>query len=477
MGVHANLTREIDEGPAGPRIGAFFDVDRTLIAGFSATEFLRDGLRSGLFGAREFADALVTATRFQLGQIGFSAFVAGTAGMLRGTSEAEFTLAGERLFRDRLAAGIYPESRALVDAHRRRGHTLAVVSAATRYQIEPLARDLGIDHVLCTRLRVRQGRFTGELVRPTCYGKGKARAARRLAAAAGVDLAQSYFYTDSDEDLPLLDVVGRPRPTNPNAPLARIAARRGWPARRFTSRGTPGVMDVVRTTLAIGSLVPSFALGLPTAVLDGGWRRAVNIATATWGELGTALAGIELQVTGEQHLWSHRPAVFIFNHQSGVDVLLLCKLLRRDMVGVAKQEMRRNPVFGPAFSLAGTVFIDRFNREKAIAALEPAIAALRQGLSLAIAPEGTRSPTPRLGRFKKGAFHLALAAQVPIVPIVFRNALDALPKHGVVVRPATVEVVVHRPIPTASWNPENLDGEIEAVHRLYRETLELSGAP
>jgi len=473
MGVHARLTREIDDGPSGPQIGALFDVDRTLIAGFSATEFLRDGLRSGLFGLRDFADALVTATRFQLGQIGFSAFVAGTAGMLRGASEADFAQVGERLFAEKLAAGIYPESRALVDAHRRRGHTLAVVSAATPYQIEPLARDLGITHVLCTRLRVRRGRFTGELQRPTCYGKGKARAARRLAREAGVDLSQSYFYTDSDEDLPLLDIVGRPRPTNPNAALARIAARRGWPTRRFTSRGTPGAMEILRTSLAIGSLLPSFALGLPAALLDGGWRRAVNIATTTWGELGTALAGVELQVTGEQHLWSHRPSVFIFNHQSGIDVLLLCKLLRRDMVGVAKQEMRTNPIFGPAFALAGTVFIDRFDREKAIAALEPAVDALRQGLSLAIAPEGTRSPTPRLGRFKKGAFHLAMAAKVPIVPIVFRNALDALPKHGVVVRPATVEVVVHPPIPTTSWTVDDLDREIEAVHRTYSETLGL----
>ena len=178
-------------------------------------------------------------------------------------------------------------------------------------------------------------------------------------------------------------------------------------------------------------------------------------------------------MTGEQHLWSHRPSVFIFNHQSGIDVLLLCKLLRRDMVGVAKQEMRTNPIFGPAFALAGTVFIDRFDREKAIAALEPAVDALRQGLSLAIAPEGTRSPTPRLGRFKKGAFHLAMAAKVPIVPIVFRNALDALPKHGVVVRPATVEVVVHPPIPTTSWTVDDLDREIEAVHRTYSETLGL----
>ena len=198
----------------------------------------------------------------------------------------------------------------------------------------------------------------------------------------------------------------------------------------------------------------------------------VNLAITAWGELGTALAGVHLAVRGEEHLWSHRPAVFVFNHQSAVDTILLCKLLRRDIVAVAKREVRRNPLFGPAFALAGTVFIDRFDRQRAIEALRPAIAALRAGTSLVIAPEGTRSATARLGPFKKGAFHMAMAARVPIVPIVFRNALDALPKHGLVIRPATVEVVVHPPIPTTDWTPDTLEERVADVRRLFVDTLE-----
>ena len=83
--------------------------------------------------------------------------------------------------------------------------------------------------------------------------------------------------------------------------------------------------------------------------------------------------------------------MFIFNHQSGLDMLLVCKLLRRDFVGIAKRELKSNPIFGPVLSLAGTVFVDRFNHERAVEALAPAIEALRHGLSLAIAPEGTDS--------------------------------------------------------------------------------------
>ena len=97
--------------------------------------------------------------------------------------------------------------------------------------------------------------------------------------------------------------------------------------------------------------------------------------------------------------------------------------------------------------------------------------ALRHGISLAIAPEGTRSTTPHPGPFKKGAFFMAMEAGVPIVPIVLRNTLDALPKHGIIVRPATIEVVVHPPIPTADWKPEDLDRHVEEIRQLYVDTL------
>src|SRR5262245_27242664 len=398
----------------------------------------------GRIGPAGLALTTVAGLRFQLGQLGFSGLLTEAAGLLKGESEATLQEVGERLYADSLASEVYPEARAIVRAHRRRNHTLAVVSSATRYQVEPLARDRGIEHVLCSRLEVSNGRFTGGIEPPLCYGEGKLEAARGLAASQGLDLAESFFYTDSDEDLPLLEQVGHPRPTNPNRRLAGIAARRGWPSRTFSSRGLPGPLDVLRTSLAVGSLVPSFMLGLPVGALEGSWRQVINLAATTFGELGSALAGIRVRVTGEEHLWSHRPAVFTFNHQSGLDMLILCKLLHRDFVVIAKQEIRRNPLFGPFFALAGTVFIDRADHTRAVHALEPAVQALREGLSIAIAPEGTRSTTGKLGRFKKGAFHMALAARRPTVPIVIHNALAALPKHGGVVRPATIDVVEHR---------------------------------
>jgi putative phosphoserine phosphatase / 1-acylglycerol-3-phosphate O-acyltransferase len=471
MTRYPELTREIDEAPPGPQVAAFFDLDRTLIAGFSAWNFAVDGVRSGRIGAPAILELLAAAASFELGTVGFSGFMTGTARTMRGLSEETFAEIGERIFTRELAADIYPEARAIVEAHRRRGHTVAVVSSATRYQVDPIANELGIEHVLASRLEVKDGLLTGEVLHPTCYGEGKAYYAHRLADSLGIDLDRSWFYTDSADDLALLDLVGNPRPTNPDKRLQQIAARRGWPARHFAGRGFPRLTEILRTGLALGSLIPSFLLGLPAALLTGDWQRAINLSAATWGELATVLAGVEVRVTGEEHLWSRRPAVFIFNHQSGLDMLLICRLLRRDFVGIAKKELKNNPIFGPAMSLAGTVFVDRFHHERAVEALAPAIEALRRGLSLAIAPEGTRSTTLHVGKFKKGAFFMAMAAGVPIVPIVLRNTLEALPKSWVVVRPATIDVVVLPPIETRDWTRDQLSARVSEVEALYRRTL------
>jgi putative phosphoserine phosphatase/1-acylglycerol-3-phosphate O-acyltransferase len=472
MALYAQITREIRSGPAGPQIAAFFDLDRTLLAGFSAFAFFQERLFSGRMSPRELVESVAAATSFSMGKIGFSGLVVAAAAAFRGLSESALMEFGEEIFEKQLAKQIYPESREIVRAHQDMGHSVAIVSSALPHQVEPVARALGIEHALCTRLEVKNGAFTGRVMKPTCYGEGKAFYGGELAQKLGCDLAQSYFYSDSHEDLPLFEIVGKPRPLNPDRTLSEIAKARGWPARSFRSRGRPGVAEVLRTGLTYWSILPSFLSGLPAAVLNGSRRDAVNVGMTTWGELGTALAGIELAVEGEEHLWAERPAVFIFNHQSGIDTLLLCKLLKRDVVPIGKQELRNTPLFGPIFAWSGMVFIDRGDPEKAVAALKPAVEALRSGLSIAIAPEGTRSSTTRIGRFKKGAFHLAMQAGVPIVPIVFRNAIDALPKHSLVIRPARVECVVHPPICTLDWQRGDLERQIERIRKLYVDTLE-----
>jgi putative phosphoserine phosphatase/1-acylglycerol-3-phosphate O-acyltransferase len=378
---------------------------------------------------------------------------------------------GERVFNQRLVTDIYPESRALVEAHQRMGHTVAIISSATHFQIDALARELGIENVLCTELEFVDGKFTGRVVRPACFREGKAKAGRDLAEEFDLDLGESYFYTDSSDDIPLLDIVGNPRLVNPDSELSQLASRNGWPVFRFASRGRPSWREVASLAASMGALGPAAMVGLPAAIASGSLRRGVDMMMSTYADLSNALTGVELQIEGEENLWSHRPGVFIFNHQSGLDPLLMARLIRRDVVGVAKHELKDTPVIGQMLQLAGTVFVERGDKAKSVESLKSAEDAVRHGLSIVIAPEGTRSATKKLGPFKKGAFRMAMATGVPIIPVVLKNALDALPRHAIVVRPATVEVVVCPPIPTDDWTLGNLNEKIAEIHDLYNEIL------
>ena len=132
MTLHASLTGAIDKGPSGPRIGAFFDLDRTLHRRLLGQRLRARADPLGKIDAVAMAQGIAAAARFQLGGIGFSGFVAETVGLLKGMPERELIEMGERLFEEDLATAIYPESRALVEAHQRKGHTVAVVSSALR---------------------------------------------------------------------------------------------------------------------------------------------------------------------------------------------------------------------------------------------------------------------------------------------------------------------------------------------------------
>ncbi|MEL6865137.1 MAG: 1-acylglycerol-3-phosphate O-acyltransferase, partial [Bacteroidota bacterium] len=275
----------------------------------------------------------------------------------------------------------------------------------------------------------------------------------------------------SAEDMPLLEIVGHPRPLNPDIKLSGIAFENGWPLYRFDEGNRNGILNILRTGLAAGTLVPAALRGITTGALSLSWRDGVNSMMATVGDLGAMMAGIQLLVKGEGNLWSHRPAVFTFNHQSSADLIIVAKLLRKDARAIAKKSLQYAPILGQLMMAAGIIFIDRGNREKAIEAMKPAVDALTEGTSIAIAPEGTRSVDYTLGRFKKGAFHLAMQAKVPIVPIVILNAHDAMPKGTNVFKPSVIEVVVLDPIATHHWKAEELDDRIREVRNAYLREL------
>jgi putative phosphoserine phosphatase/1-acylglycerol-3-phosphate O-acyltransferase len=467
------LLEDIEAAPDGPGIAAIFDFDGTIISGYSATSFIREQVRRGDLSPREFVELMRAMGSFGLGSLGFSGMMAVTAQFMRGIEEEAYLEVGEKLYREEIARLVYPESRALVKAHLAKGHTVAVISSATPYQVLPTARDLDVEHVLCTRLEVANGRFTGGVVRPTCFGKGKVDAAENLARERGADLEQSYFYSDSTDDQLLLERVGRPRALNPGRKLERLARANHWPVARFGSRGRPTVAEFVRSVAATGSLVTSFMAGLPIYALTGSRRDANNFSFSLFADTASALIGLDLRVKGEEHLWSDRPAVFVFNHQSKADVVIIAKLLRRDIAGIGKREIKEeNPLIGTVLEMGGVVLIDRANSRSAIEAISPLVDLMRdEGRSVVLAPEGTRTVSPRLAPFKKGAFHLAMQAGVPMVPIVIRNAGDVAPKGDFVFRAATVDVEVLPPIDTGDWRPETIDDHVREVRNLFARAL------
>jgi len=467
------LLQDIEASPEGPEITAVFDFDGTIIAGYSATVFIREQLRRGDVSPREFLEIVGAMTNFGLGNLGFSGMMAVNSQFMRGIDESTYYEVGEELYTRQIARRIYPESRALVNAHLARGHTVAIISSATPYQVEPAAADLGIAHVLCTKLEVVDGKFTGSVVSPTCFGQGKVDAAEELAAEVNGNLDDAFFYSDSTDDLLLLERVGHPCALNPSEKLERLAQQRHWPVARFGSRGRPSVAQFIRSVAATSSLVTSFIAGLPIYALTGSKRDSINFSFSLFADTASALIGLELDVKGEEHLWSHRPAVFVFNHQSKADVVIMARLLRRDIAGIGKQEIKsETPILGKVLEFGGVVFIDRKDGKSAIESIAPLVDAMRnEGKSVVLAPEGTRTVSPRLAPFKKGAFHIAMQAGVPMIPIVIRNAGDVAPKGDFVYRPGTVEVEVLPPVDTSTWTRETLDQHVAEVRNMFARSL------
>jgi len=464
MDLYSKVIKEVEASPSGPQVGAFFDFDGTIIYGYSATTYLREQLKRGDISPKQLIELTKTLAQFALGNMGFSAMMVETSSYLEGIEEKEYIEFGEMLYKKHIAKLIYPESRALIEAHLKKGHTVALISAATPYQVVPAARELGIEHVKCTHLEIVDGKFTGGVVKPTCYGMGKVDAAEQLVEKYDLDIQESYFYSDSDEDIQLLEYVGKPRPLNPNARLRRTASGRGWPVRDFNSRGKAGVKDLVRTVATQASMVSSAFAGVPIYAATGSLNKARNFSISMFADSACAIAGIELDIEGEEHLWSSRPAVFIFNHQSQADTIIMPSLLRRDIAGVGKKEIGDVPIIGTLMKLGGTVLIDRENSKSAREAMAPLVdVMLKEGRSICIAPEGTRSTSTNLGRFKKGAFHLAMQAGVPIVPVVIHNAIDVAPRGQFIIRPATVKVTVLPPVHTDKWKVRDIDKNIQKI--------------
>jgi putative phosphoserine phosphatase / 1-acylglycerol-3-phosphate O-acyltransferase len=215
-------------------VGAFFDMDNTVLRGSSGRLYLQYLRRRRLLSGPRWLAITWHVGLYMMGLRTFPQLMARLMSQVAGADESEAWRISELWFDEMLRGYIVEAARERIAWHRKQGHHVAIVSASTPYAVSLVARDLGLGNdYLATRLEVVSGRFTGRLIEPPCYGAGKVTLARAYSTAHNVDLAASYFYTDSHHDLPLLESVGYPVAVNPSRELKAIALERGWPLERF----------------------------------------------------------------------------------------------------------------------------------------------------------------------------------------------------------------------------------------------------
>lgn len=216
-------------------IAAFFDVDLTLLHVSSGSQWVSYLRRRGEVGLSMMLKAAFWTLQYKLAFLDMETVGRRLIADIEGDTESDMLQKCEAFIAHHILPFVAPDGRKTVAWHRSQGHVPVLLTSATQYVAEPLARELGIDHVLCTRLLVdpSSGVFTGHAERPMCYGEGKVVYAERFAEQHGCDLQQSYFYTDSYSDLPMLQRVGNPQVINPDTRLRRHARKSGWPIARW----------------------------------------------------------------------------------------------------------------------------------------------------------------------------------------------------------------------------------------------------
>jgi HAD superfamily hydrolase (TIGR01490 family) len=238
-----------DHGSAG-RAAAFFDLDRTLMAGSSAYHFGRASYKLGQLSRRQLARDAINQIAFRLRGSTDAAVNALLDRVLEGIKDQRVVDLA-RMRADVLAGilpRIYPQMLRVVREHQDAGRACFIVSAASHEMVEVLAFVLAMEGGIGTRSEVRDGAYTGKLAGPFVYGEGKATALREFAATEGIDLSASWAYSDSASDLPMLEAVGHPVAVNPDAELAEVARREGWEILRFEKLGQ-------RLRIALGVLI------------------------------------------------------------------------------------------------------------------------------------------------------------------------------------------------------------------------------
>jgi HAD superfamily hydrolase (TIGR01490 family) len=265
-GEAAAAAADVQHAPTpDPAAAAFFDVDNTLMRGASIYHFARGLAARKMFGPRDLL-------RLTWGQIAFRLRGAENSDHIDAAREAALAFVeghrvddvvalGEEIYDDTMANRIWEGARELTRQHLAAGQTVWLVTATPVELANILARRLGLTGALGTVAETSDGVYTGRLVGGLLHGEAKAAAVRALAEREGLDLARSSAYSDSSNDLPMLELVGHPNVVNPDADLLRLARSRDWPVHEFRS-GRRATMIALPAAAGAGAIAGATAAAL-----------------------------------------------------------------------------------------------------------------------------------------------------------------------------------------------------------------------
>ncbi|WBT09042.1 HAD-IB family hydrolase [Corynebacterium sp. SCR221107] len=250
------------------RVAAFFDLDKTIIATSSAFAYGKEFLNSGLITPVEALQLSMAKATYMFA--GHSSEQMDTtrdqlAHMIAGWNVEQVKAIAEETMQHVVTPTIYAEARSIIDQHLAAGHDVVIISASARELVEPIAKELGVTTVVSTELAKKDGVFTGEITF-YCKGAAKAQAIMDLTARRGYDLPQSFAYSDSAVDIPMLEAVGNPNAVNPDRALRKVAADKGWNIHSFRNPvplfQMPTGVEIGKTTGVVAAIAAAAAGGI-----------------------------------------------------------------------------------------------------------------------------------------------------------------------------------------------------------------------
>lgn len=250
------------------RVAAFFDLDKTIIATSSAFAYGKEFLNSGLITPVEALQLSMAKATYMFA--GHSSEQMDTtrdqlAHMIAGWNVEQVKAIAEETMQHVVTPTIYAEARSIIDQHLAAGHDVVIISASARELVEPIAKELGVTTVVSTELAKKDGVFTGEITF-YCKGAAKAQAIMDLTARRGYDLPQSFAYSDSAVDIPMLEAVGNPNAVNPDRALRKVAADKGWNIHSFRNPvplfQMPTGAEIGKTTGVVAAIAAAAAGGI-----------------------------------------------------------------------------------------------------------------------------------------------------------------------------------------------------------------------